>query len=246
MSLLRRRAMMAVDDGGGGASYNSLVDAAAPLLWWKLEETSGTAAADSSGNGYGGTLSSSNFGAADVSVIAPSGYDGIGRGVNFNILGGRVYSANNAALALGGSSSSAWTLIVWMAGSSGGSQYIANRQNDMGLIYNYVAGTVEFNSTYTGSNPRTGSGISLPTGDTTTPHMIVYRYDNGQWAGFKDGANVFDVSRSFSLGTSVQHWNLGSADSSNQSKCRMWDFQVYGRALTDTEISDMYAARDIA
>jgi large repetitive protein len=232
--------------GGGLSSYDSLVATAAPNLWWKLEETSGTTATDSGSAGNNGSLvGGATFASSGVSIAAASGYSGLTKGVNLGAAFVSDIRGSATGVTFGGGSTSSWTIIVWAAGSAG-SGYLASRQNDAALINGFVADTVEFFAIgYSGTNPRTGSGISLPASDTTTPHMIVYRYDNGQWAGFKNGASVFNVARTFGLVTTVSTIYLGSDSGSSQNNSRVWDFQVYNRALSDTEISDMYAARDV-
>lgn len=67
------------------------------------------------------------------------------------------------------------------------------------IIYGFVAGTFEFYAeSFTGSNPRTGSGIAI--NDTAT-HTLIYSYDGSTWAGYCDGRRIFSVSRTFSLPT---------------------------------------------
>lgn len=230
--------------------YNSLVVAAAPLLWWKLEETSGTTAADStSSTAHDGTLNGgANFGGSGVSVAAPSGYAGLGRGIDLS-----AASVNDVRGALSGANvldrtgvlTGAWTVVVWVAGGSA-TGYLMCRRNDGAVIYNFVANTVEFFAqNYNGADPRPGSQISLSSADTTTPHMVVYRYNSGTWSGFKDGASVFSVSRSFNLFTGYDTLHVGSDSGPTAADSRVWDVQAYDRALSDTEIADMYAARDV-
>lgn len=233
--------------GSTSDPYNTVVGAAAPIIWWRLDENSGTTAADSSGNGRTGTLAGgSTFATSGVSVASPSGYAGLGTGVDFSVAGvDRVQSANNAALVLGTSSSSSWTIVVWMAGGGGGNQYVANRQNDQAVVYGFVADRVEFFCTgYSGSDPRTGSQMVLSSVDSTTPHMFVYRYNNGNWAAFRNAVQILNATRSFALAGGTQHWNVGAADASNPAGCRVYDFQAYNRALTDAEIAGIYAARN--
>ena len=88
--------------------------------------------------------------------------------------------------------------------------------------------------------------MDLSTGDTTTPHMIVYRYDNGNWCGLLDGVEVFNVSRSFSLLTSTTMCYLGSDSSTSVADRRYWDFQVYNRAVSTVDLAAMWAARNNA
>jgi hypothetical protein len=65
------------------------------------------------------------------------------------------------------------------------------------VIYGYVANTVEFFAQgYTGTDPRTGSGIVV---NDTLPHVVVYTYDGTNWRGYLDGVEKFSVTRTFSL-----------------------------------------------
>ena len=243
--------------GAGAAAYNSIVAAAVPAHWWKIDEISGSVAADSVASGNLGMSPfglSWTFADAGVSVPAPAGYLGLGRGINLSVTGGSGTSGGLSTRPIpdglfGASSATAsWTVVIWVAGSAKTSQYIAARANNgAAVIYQFVTDTVEFFAVgYTGTNPRTGSQISLPAADTTTPHMIVYRYDNGQWSGWKDGVKVFDVARSFGCvyGTSYDRFFIGNDGGGNYATTRTFDCQLYGRALTDTEITDMYASRN--
>lgn len=243
--------------GAGAAAYNSIVAAAVPAHWWKIDEISGSVAADSVASGK---LDMQRFGLswtfadAGVSESAPAGYLGLGRGINLSVTGGSGTSGgiNTSPIPDGlfgaSSATASWTVVIWVAGSAKTSQYIAARANNgAAVIYQFVTDMVEFFAVgYTGTNPRTGSQISLPAADTTTPHMIVYRYNNGQWSGWKDGVKVFDVARSFGCvyGTSYDRFFIGNDGAGNVANTRVFDCQLYGRALTDTEITDMYAARN--
>ena len=65
------------------------------------------------------------------------------------------------------------------------------------IIYGYAANQFEFFSEgHSGTNPRTGSGITV---SDTLPHVIAYTYDGATWAGWLDGQNIFSVSRTFTL-----------------------------------------------
>jgi hypothetical protein len=232
--------------GTAASSYNSLVAIAGPTLWWRLDEITGTTAADSTaGIPHAGTLrGGATFAGSGVSLAAPSGYSGLGRGLDF--AAASVNDVNQAgSVALYGLATSSWTVVLWITGASGSSQYVLSRVNDAAIIYGFTADTVEFFSIgYTGSDPRPGSGISLPASDTTTPHMIVYRYNNGTWSGFKDGSQVFSVTRSFELPHSVAPTYLGSDSGSNVYNGKCYDAQFYERGLSSTEIANLYAARN--
>lgn len=237
-------AALAQSGGGGGTSYNATVAGISPpvLMWMRADETTGSTANDSSGNGYHATAVSP-FSNVGNTVAAPSGFAGLGNGHFTN----RVTTITGAAaLAVGNLSSSSWTMWAWVTGAPNGAQYILSRLNDAAMIYDFVNEQVEFfSSGFTGTNPRTGSSISLPAADTTTPHLIVYRYDNGTWSGWKDGVNVFSVARSFGLPTTTQKWCHGANESGNTFLGTLFDCGVTNSAISDADIAAMYAARDI-
>lgn len=236
------------------AGYNALVASYAPDNWWRLDQTSGTAATDSGSQPFDGTLTGgSTFASSGVSVPAPTGYAGLGRGVDFAAAGVddvRFVSggADRPAFAQPPLSYGSWTIVLVVAGSAGASQYLASRVNSAAIIYNFVADTVEFFALgYSGDDLRPGSQIPLDSSDATTPHKIVYRYDGAtnSFTGWKDGTQVFAVTRHTAVQGSFSLF-IGSDSTANRSNCKTWDFQGYNRALTDSEIADMWAARNNA
>ncbi len=227
-------------------SYSDQVADLAPLLWWPLNELTGTTAVDHSGNSYHGTLAGTTFDAPGVSVDPVAGFSGIASGVALGTGTTVITSPSATALSLGTSSSGGWTIVLFIAGSAAASQYVLNRGNSAAVIYQYVTNQMEFFRTGgAGSDPRPGSQIPLSSGDTETPHMIVYRYNAGVWSGFKDGVLVFSVVRSFSLAASPGQWWLSrSSGGGNPSPSKQWDVQLYDRAITDAEIEAMWELRD--
>lgn len=229
---------------GGTDGFYKFVLGLQPLLWLALDEVSGTSAADSSGNGYSSTLIGGAFDTAENFAPPVAGYSGLGKGVRVAEVSDYIETPVDTALVVGTSSASSWTLVVFMTGSVGTNQYVFDRSNSSAVIYNYSTGNVEFFRTGgSGSDPRPGSQIPLPTADAVTPHMIVYRYVNGQWSGFKDGAPIFSVARSFALSPSGSQWYIGGRNT-NPCKSGIYDLQLYDRALSDAEIAEMWALRD--
>ena len=91
-------------------------------------------------------------------------------------------------------------------------KYIMSKQNRPGIIWEYVNNTIEFfadgTGGYSGTNPRTDSGITI---NDTEWHTIVYEYNGSTWKGSRDGTEVFSVSRTFSLGTNTNNWIFGNS-----------------------------------
>lgn len=247
-ALLMARAR--VNHGAHSASYDSVVDSLGSAAWYRFDETAGTTVADSSGSALPlSVVGSWNFSGVGVSVPAPPGFAGLGRGLDFSATanGSLISSVGFPSTAFGGTSySGSWTVLVWVAGSAPASQYLLSRVNNAALIYQFVADTIEFFTTsYTGSDPRPGSQISLAGSDTTTPHLIVYRYAAGQWSGFKDGVKIFDLARNFYCNSSNTLY-YGTDGAGHVAKSRVFDSQFYTRALSDAEIADIWAARNVA
>lgn len=234
MSLLAHQARL-FGGGGGGGSYDDLMLSLSPFRWWKLEEVSGTTIADSSGNGGHGT-SVSTIVSGNVSPVVPA-VPGVGQGVSGNML-------TLPCPAFMGNASGAWTIVMWLVGASGANNYVLhNSGNRAAFIYNYVAGNIELfrNVGGSGGDPRPNSQIPLSTTDPN-PSMIVYRYNNGNWSGFKNGVKVFDVSRSFALADDTGAWTAPDTAGVNPFAGKRYDLAFFNKALSDSQIADLYEA----
>jgi hypothetical protein len=240
--------------GGGvvGPSFNSLVAAAGPKLWWRLDESGASATAVDSASPVfrdGGYASSP----VNSTIASPSGYAGLGGGYKNNSYNQFISAYVNTsgandgtpAALFGGSATSAWSIAICVTGASAASKYLASRVNQAAIIYQFVTDKVEFFSVgYTGANPRTGSQISLAGSDTTTPHWIVYVYNSGVWQGYLDGVQVFNLSASFALPMTGNIMYLSTDGTASRAFSSLYDFQVYDKALTSTQIADIWAARN--
>lgn len=238
-----RRNMMADSSGG---SYNSIITAMSPSIWWRLENTSGIAATDSSGGGRNGSLQGgATF--ATAGIPAPSGGAGLGRGCDMGAASATQIVnavAGPPGVLFGGGSTSSWTVGIVTTGQAA-TGYLACRQNNAAIIHNFVAGQVEFFATgYSGSDPRTGSQIPLSNVDTTVPHLIVYRYDNGQWSGLLDGVEIFNVARSFGCLASHATIYVGNDGGTSVSNSKVYDFWVVNSAVPTATIAAAWAARN--
>lgn len=114
----------------------------------------------------------------------------------------------------------------------------ANQQ--FAVIYGYTANTVEFYAgvAFTGTDPRTGSGISV---NDTNWHSVVYRYDGVTWSGFLDGAQQFSTSRTFSLTEPTNlSWYFGGSDAGDKCKAVLAMVGVWSRAVTDAEVRELW------
>jgi|GEM_PF-4469528 len=122
---------------------------------------------------------------------------------------------------------------------------LGTSDNTYAIIWEYVGDNLEFySSSYTGSNPRTGSQIPIT---NTNWHHIVYTYNGSTWAGYRDGENIFSLSTTFSLTASTQNLLWGTFDgvgTCGGTGCSFGglieEAKIYNRALTANEISMDY------
>ena len=220
----------------GGSGFNAYVATLSPLAWWRLDSgaASGNPMADSSGNGYDGTL---NSGAFSSGITGGAGLAGGRAGI--------AGAATNAALILGGSSSGAWSVSMFLNVPSTGSpnDYAIDRgTNQFAIIYGFVAGTFEVFSPGASNNPRPSSAMAV---SGTGLHHVVYTYNNGTFRGYLNGTQVFSTAISFSLPTGSGVWTIGASGANgNLYDGAIYDVQLYSRALNAAEVSGMWGQRD--
>ena len=110
------------------------------------------------------------------------------------------------------------------------------------IIVGFVDDAVEFFSTgFTGSDPRTGSQISVP--DNTSIHQYAYTYNGSTWTGYLDGIEVFSTSRTFSLAPTIHATptcSIFSSGAANYCDGAMVSFSIHNRALSPQEIRQLY------
>ena len=115
----------------------------------------------------------------------------------------------------------------------------ADPNNGYAVLWEYANNQVEFYAgDYTGSNPRTGSGLTL---SDTNWHHIIYTYDGSTWEGYLDGANVFSTARTFTLDGGAGALTIGAAAGGSTPaafcNCQIEDLRIFGRKLTTQEAS---------
>lgn len=95
-----------------------------------------------------------------------------------------------------------FTYSFWAKTSSPDKHYVffavPQGGNQLAIIYGYEPKSFEFYSYngVTGANPQPGSKIAAPDDDW---HHYAYTYDGSNWAGYRDGAQIFNVQRIFAL-----------------------------------------------
>ena len=194
---------------------------------------------DTSGNNNTGTLTSMSQSTSPV-------IGKIGQGLYFDGSNDYVSVADANSLDLANN----FTISVWFkpAVLTQTNRYLLSKlktgtdvDNAYSIIWEYVDNTIEFYSgDYTGTAPRTGSGISI---SDTSWHHVVYSYDGTTWAGYKDGTNVFSVARTFSLNSSNKPLILGNLNAVGGNffaNGSIDDVRIYNRALSADEIASLY------
>lgn len=193
------------------------------VSYYKLDESSGNAS-DSVGSN---TLTNANVTYAT---------EKINNGAVFNGSNAQLTSASNATLSF----TNNFAIAFWFKATnlSQSNVYLLNQNNQYAILWEYVNDTIEFFAGgFTGTDPRTGSGISI--GDTNL-HYIVYTYDGTTWEGYKDGANVFSTARTFSLASSANVFTLGSSNGANYLNGALDEVALWNRKLSSTEITTLY------
>lgn len=125
--------------------------------------------------------------------------------------------------------------------------YILNKQkgvtpndSDYALLYAYVGANIEFYASgYSGDNPRTGSSILI---SGNNKYHIVYTYSAGSWRGYRDGVQIFDQNKTFTLATSTGDLYLAEL---TPSTSRAWlglihEVEIYDSAITSNQVFNSY------
>lgn len=113
--------------------------------------------------------------------------------------------------------------------------------NNYAILFEYVADQVEFYAGgYTGTNPRTGSGMTIP--NAVNWHHVVYSYNGATLNGYVDGVLKISVATVFSLQSASNSFLSigGNYQFGNQFQGRLKDVRLYNRGLVHSEIMQLY------
>ncbi len=214
------------------------------VAWWKLDETSGTSAADSSGSGYTGTYVNS------PTLNVTGAWSG-GRAVTFSSASSQAVSTPAINL----SATSAVTVAFWAKTSS-------TSGNVFEASTNYNSFSDSFCILLTGSNAIQaaikGNG-GYNTAELTTTldgswKHFCFVFDTSQSAAnevliYIDGA-VTSPTKAFSVNNTNNFGNravyiASRAASSVFLNGTMDDVRVYTRALSASDVSQLYYSRGV-
>ncbi len=198
---------------------------------WHMNELSG-AISDTSGQGNNGTNNGATYSQPGKLKTSMS-FDGTNDYVDLG---------NDTSLQL----TNNFAISIWVKPTdlTGDSEYILGKLkssgigNDYSLIWEYAANQIEFYAVgYTGTNPRTGSGMTLLNGW----NHVVYSYDGTKWEGYVNGVNVFSETRSFTLDTGTGNLLFSTYNgSSNFFNGDLDEVAIFNRALSASEIENIY------
>ena len=113
--------------------------------------------------------------------------------------------------------------------------------NNYAVLFEYVADQVEFYAGgYTGTNPRTGSGMTIPNANNW--HHVVYSYNGATLNGYVDGVLKISVATVFSLQSASNSFLTigGNYQFGNQFQGRLKDLKIYNRGLVWSEVRELY------
>lgn len=159
-------------------------------------------------------------------------YNGSSQGLSVNASSGDYPTWGNSftiALILRVGNTAQTNTYVFQAGALGG---------QAAIIYGFVANSFEaFSDTFSGTNPRTGSQISVNDNDW---HVLVYSYDGTTWAGYLDGVAVFSTARTFSITNGINFWVAQSNSGANTFAGDIAFAGFWDRGLSDAEAAALY------
>ena len=202
--------------------------------WWKFDDGGGTTAADSSGNGLTATLYNSPVWTAGK----------IGDAVNF--LGGSDYVSVPDSPSLGGMS--ALTVSAWAYLTNGtAQQVIASKRHSGSPYYSYILSVANNNPSFgvvnSSSAEATASDNTASVPNNQWFFLVgvydgsqVYIYLNGSLIGWQSAltGTVFDSNGNLNFGV--------GATPGTSLDGKVDDVRIYNRALSATEIQQLYNA----
>jgi hypothetical protein len=155
-----------------------------------------------------------------------------------------VFSVPGTANVLSGNAGP-WTIVLWFKPTNltQSSKYLL-REYGTGqnvLLWEFTNDQITYYGLgYTGTNPATDSGITIP--DTNWHHIAYRKAASGTSAydKFLDGAkSSINASVAFTLGSTTTSMYLASTAAGSFTACRLADVAGYRSALSDEQIAGL-------
>lgn len=228
-------------------AYADEVQATSPLAWWRLGEGSGTTAADETTNHDGDYLDAVTLGQTS---LVPAESD---TSADFNGTTGRVSVPASSGSALditGDLTAAAWvdtdtvasgngSIIGLQDGTSSSGPYVFRRRNDfLEIIWYDSGGTQALHNTSGTFSFTTGTTFFVAAVRDATAETVTL---------YVDGEEVFSGAYTIIPDSIDATVSLGIASSEGDDPIRTFnghidEAAIWNRALSATEISDLYAA----
>lgn len=222
---------------GSAAAYATAVIADSPIGYYRLQETSGTTAADSSGHGRDGTITSG----VTLGASGPMGEKAMSNWTS----GGVVQIPSSVSFATNAPSCvEFWAnLPSSQTGHQGSAFGLSTTVGRYQAHFTWSDGDIYWDT------PIFGVGrpiVAYPSSalDTWAHFVFLYMDANSQDAIWCNGTKIATASASLAGSGSVSGGNIGQGLSFTCAAA-LAEFAVYNYALSDTQISNHYNATDV-
>lgn len=210
-----------VEDYGNPWTY--AVEQTNPYLWWRFADSVGSGtAADATGNGHTGTVTSAVFGQTSLVPRDPEGNNAVLLDATSDVI------LNNA---VSFSSIDFTALVVMKSTTPGGGIFVSGGSNSLAFTITDVFGIINATGTsLTPAYPR----ANLFDGQA---HMIAWKVTSSTAELWVDGTMVSSATHSYTSQTRTQISLEGTGPIATYDEMLLWD-----AALTSTQIEDLAIA----
>ncbi|MBI3334052.1 hypothetical protein HYZ97_01055 [Candidatus Pacearchaeota archaeon] len=210
--------------------------------YWNFDKANTTQMYDMSGNNLDSTIAAGTRAVSNVSNIGC-------------IYGGCPYfdgASDNYAvpdsnlLDIGVNNN--WTIALWMkpADLSQTNKYLLSKLNNAGtdntyaVLWEYVNNQIEFYvAGQTGTNLRTGSGMTLSSADW---YHVTYSYRPGNWSGYLNGVQQFSLNANTNLSATTGVLDIADFNNNAGQDFAGWldEVMILNVSLNSSQIQSIY------
>lgn len=141
------------------------------------------------------------------------------------------------------------SLWMWAANLTQSSKHLFSKvnagftDNNYAILWEYAGEPDQvsfYAGGYSGTNPRTGSQMTIPSANVW--HHVVYTYNGANLRGYLNGVLKINVSTTFSLSTATNSFLSlgGNYQFGNQFAGRLKDIRMYNRGLASEEVMSLF------